>query len=126
MTQPQRGQALVEFALVVPILCLLLFGIIEYGRILNAQMLITNASREGARRGAVGDNDAAIQTAVNSYLQGAGYKTGTLTTQISRSTVGGTDQINVSLQYPVPLVLPLWFALPNPLPVKGTTIMRIE
>lgn len=125
MHRRPSGQALVEFALVVPSLLLLLFGIIEYGRILNAQMLITNASREGARRGAVGDNDAAIQTAVNNYLQGAGLMASTSTT-ITRSTVNGTNQINVQLNYPLPMVLPVWFGLPNPLPVQGNTIMRIE
>jgi len=44
-----RGAAAVEFALVVPILLLLVFGIIDFGRMLNAQLQVSEASREGAR-----------------------------------------------------------------------------
>lgn len=44
-----RGAAVVEFALLLPLLLLLLFGIIDFGRALNAQITITQAAREGAR-----------------------------------------------------------------------------
>lgn len=43
-----RGQALVEFALVAPVLLLLLLGAIDLGRLLYAQIVITNAAKEGA------------------------------------------------------------------------------
>ncbi len=45
----QRGQALVEFALVAPLLFLLLFGIIQFGFLLAGQVGMTNAAREAAR-----------------------------------------------------------------------------
>jgi len=48
------GQALVEFALVLPILVLILMGIIEFGRIFFAYLVITEMAREGARYAAVG------------------------------------------------------------------------
>jgi Flp pilus assembly protein TadG len=44
-----RGAAAVEFALILPILLLLIFGIIDFGRALNAQITLTQAAREGAR-----------------------------------------------------------------------------
>jgi Flp pilus assembly protein TadG len=44
-----RGQSLVEFALVLPLLLLILLGIIQFGFIFNTQVTITNAAREGAR-----------------------------------------------------------------------------
>jgi hypothetical protein len=44
---------MVEFALVLPLLLLLLFGIIDFGRALNAQITITQAAREGARLAAL-------------------------------------------------------------------------
>jgi Flp pilus assembly protein TadG len=47
------GQALVEFAIVLPILLLLLLGMMEFGLLLYNQQVITNASREGARFGIV-------------------------------------------------------------------------
>lgn len=45
----QRGAALVEFAIALPLLALLLFGFIEFGVLLYNKQVITNASREGAR-----------------------------------------------------------------------------
>lgn len=48
-----RGQTLIEFALVVPLLLILTFGIIEFGVFLYNQQVITNASREAARHGIV-------------------------------------------------------------------------
>lgn len=44
-----RGQSLVEFALVLPLLLLILLAIIQFGFIFNTQVTITNAAREGAR-----------------------------------------------------------------------------
>jgi Flp pilus assembly protein TadG len=45
----QRGAAAVEFALVMPLLLLLVFGIVEFGLIMNRQITVTHAAREGAR-----------------------------------------------------------------------------
>lgn len=49
----QKGVAAVEFAIVAPLLFLLIFGIISYGIMLYNQAVITNASRAGARAGIV-------------------------------------------------------------------------
>ncbi|GMA28822.1 TadE/TadG family type IV pilus assembly protein [Arenivirga flava] len=51
----EEGAAAVEFALVVPLLLTLLFGIIEFGAAYNAQILVTNAAREAARELSVED-----------------------------------------------------------------------
>jgi hypothetical protein len=49
MWPDERGQSLVEMALVLPLLLLLLAGIIDFGRAYNNYIIITNAAREGAR-----------------------------------------------------------------------------
>jgi Flp pilus assembly protein TadG len=49
----QKGVAAVEFALVLPLLVLLIFGIIEFSLLMFNKQVITNASREGARAGIV-------------------------------------------------------------------------
>ena len=49
----RKGAAAVEFAFVLPMLLLLVFGIIEFGLLMYNQQVITNASREGARAGIV-------------------------------------------------------------------------
>ena len=49
--QNEDGVAAVEFALILPVLLVLVFGIINYGILLYDQAVITNAAREGARWG---------------------------------------------------------------------------
>ena len=70
--QGQKGVAAVEFALVLPVLLLILFGIIEFGLVLYNKALVTNASREGARAGIVQasprPNASQIQAVVTNYL----------------------------------------------------------
>ena len=49
----EAGQALVEFALVVPLLLLLVVGVIEFGRAWNVSQAVNYAARQGARTAAV-------------------------------------------------------------------------
>ena len=56
----QRGAAAVEFALLVPFLCLLLFGVIDFGYMLNRDTMINNAAREGVRTASVGGSSAEV------------------------------------------------------------------
>jgi len=70
------GQALVEFALVVPIFMLLVMGVIEFGRAWNLQQTMTEAAREGARRAAVFDptvTPTQAATAIRTKIQAAGF-----------------------------------------------------
>jgi len=50
-----RGQSLVEFSLVLPVLLIMVFGIIDFGMGLRSYISLTNATREGARFAAVGN-----------------------------------------------------------------------
>jgi Flp pilus assembly protein TadG len=61
-TTSDRGAAAVEFALLLPLLLLLLFGIIDFGRALNAQITLTQAAREGARLTALGNTTAVVDS----------------------------------------------------------------
>jgi Flp pilus assembly protein TadG len=61
-----RGAVAVEFALVFPLLILVLFGVVEYGAVYNAQLVVTGAAREAAREMAVsGDAGDARAAALN-------------------------------------------------------------
>ena len=76
-----RGAAAVEFALVLPVLLLVLFGMIDFGRALNAQIMVTQAAREGARLGALGVAPATVtsraQAAMGTLLPVVTVNTGT-------------------------------------------------
>jgi Flp pilus assembly protein TadG len=55
-----HGAVAVEFALVLPLLLILVFGIIDFGRLFNAQVNLTQAAREGARLAALGNPTSVV------------------------------------------------------------------
>lgn len=60
----ERGASSIEFALILPVLIMLLMGIIEFGMAYNNYLAITHAAREGARMAAVNHYDeSAVRTA---------------------------------------------------------------
>lgn len=59
----ERGAVAVEFALLAPILIMLLLGIMEFGRAYNVQMSLTAAAREGARSMAITKSEETARTA---------------------------------------------------------------
>jgi Flp pilus assembly protein TadG len=74
----ERGTALVEFALITPILFLLVFGIVEFGRVLNAYNDLTQLAGQGARAAAVSHNPdgttvGATSGTVDSFCNGQTY-----------------------------------------------------
>jgi len=66
----EQGSAIVEFALILPILLLILFGIINFGILMYNQAVITNAAREGARWAAIHSSVVYGNTCTNSYSVG--------------------------------------------------------
>ena len=70
----ERGQTMVEFALVVPILCVVLFGILQFGALYNDYVTLTDATRVGARKAATSRQEAspaaAAEAATRSAAQG--------------------------------------------------------
>jgi Flp pilus assembly protein TadG len=59
----ERGAVAVEFAILAPILVMLLMGIMEFGRAYNAQVSLTNAAREGVRVMTISNSQASARTA---------------------------------------------------------------
>lgn len=59
----ERGAVAVEFALLAPVLIMILLGIMEFGRAYNIQISLTNAAREGVRSMAINNSQTAARTA---------------------------------------------------------------
>jgi Flp pilus assembly protein TadG len=61
--QGERGAVAVEFAILLPVLVLLVMGILEFGRAYNTQISLTNAARESVRVMAISNNASSAKTA---------------------------------------------------------------
>lgn len=126
----ERGQATVELALLLPVLVLLLFGVLEFGRVFNAWIVVTQASREGARVGAAqcagnAGCGANVEAWVNNSLSGLDAAQASWAMTPGPYISGNTLQ--VSVDYDVPIVTPLIGVLiGNTVTVHGETSMRIE
>jgi len=71
----RRGQSIVEFALVLPLVLLLVVGMLEFARAWNLHQTMTDAAREGARRAVLADTWPvdSVYAPMWRYLQQAGY-----------------------------------------------------
>ncbi len=85
----RSGQAVVEFALVLPLFLLLLFAAVEFGRAYFHLHLLTNASREGARVGSLlGKLNEDVTNAVDSFMNGVGFSDAWTTTVVVEDSDG--------------------------------------
>jgi Flp pilus assembly protein TadG len=132
----QRGAAVVEFALILPILLLLLVGTIDASLALYDKAVITNASREGARAGIVARSppltDAQIQGVVERYLQGAlvslGGTSALPAVQIQKGSWNGDPTLQVTVRYTFQGVGlgGLFDSLGKPWVLQSSTVMVYE
>src|SRR5258706_15969671 len=125
----QSGQSLVEFALTLPLVALLLFGIIQYGFIFSAMLTVRNASAVGARYAVVGPPSTAnIQSvALGALAPMLTVTNNNATATVSTTTVGSASATGVTVTYNLPLIIP--FVVPgktagSTLALSATTVMR--
>ena len=128
---PRRraGVAVVEFAVVAPLFFLLILGMIEFGRMVMVQQIITNASREGARRAIIeGTTTEEVINVVEDYLASGGIRSATVTVNPNPLDLADYgDPITVTVSVPFRQVS--W--LPTPMflgdtELRATTTMRSE
>lgn len=99
----QRGAVAVEFALVFPLLILVLFGVVEYGAVYNAQLVVTGAAREAAREMAVTGDSAAARTAALDAAPGLTPALAAGDIAISGVCAPGAD-VTVTISYAKPFL----------------------
>ena len=98
----RRGAAAAEFAIVAPFFLLLIFGILEFGRMIMVQQLLTNASREGARLACIdGTTFTDVDTSVKAYLANASVPgASVVVTPTALTTATPGTQITVGASIP--------------------------
>lgn len=84
-----RGQSMVEFALILPIFILLMVGIFDFGRAIYAYNTINNAAREAARLGIVDQTVAQIQARAANQAVALGIAAGDVSVQFVENAGGG-------------------------------------
>jgi Flp pilus assembly protein TadG len=116
----RRGASVVEFAIVAPVFFLLIFGMIEYGRMVMVQQVLTNATREGARRAVLdGATTNDIRNVVQEYLTNSSI--GNATVSVSPdppSSAGSGEPVTVTVSIGFDQVS--W--LPSPMFLGGKTM----
>ncbi len=128
----EAGAVAVEFALVLPILILLVFGIVEFGLALYNKEVITNAGREGARAGIIIGNPrpttTQITNVVKSYLTSAGWDGTKATINVTGAQGASGSNLTVTVSYPYSFVV-----LPNfitgfgkDITLSAQTVMQLE
>ena len=102
----QNGQTMAEFALVLPLLALLLFGVIQFGITFNHYITLTDAVRAGARKGAVGRHLPNPRQAVIDQVRAAGtdLKTADLAIDVTSTWQPG-EEVRVHASYPYSISL---------------------
>lgn len=117
---------MVEFAMVLPVLLLILCGIIDFGNILHEYLIITAAAREGARSAAVAGTDAEVEAAV--LTAAAVVDRGEIDVTVTPVTRTRGESATVTVVNRVPIVTPLVAALfpESTITVTGQAVMRVE
>ena len=105
----EKGQALVEFALLVPIFLMLLFAIVDFGMGFHSWITVTNSAREGARLGAVAGTEQQIIDRVFDTATLINEDTNMTVTVTNAADDGGDpgESVVVQVDYDYDLITPL-------------------
>jgi len=99
-----RGQALVEFALVMPLLLILIISVFEFGRAWNLHQTITDAAREGARKAVIANaavTQDTVNAAIGNRIAASGFDPANATVTLPNGFHTGTGEItSVRIEYP--------------------------
>lgn len=125
----RRGAAAVEFAIVVPVFLVMVVAILEFGRLVMVQQIITTASREGARTAILeGSTATDVQSTVNAYLANSSVNQATIEispSSLSSASPGDPITVTISTNFADASWLPApWFA--GNAVLTASTLMRRE
>ena len=120
----ESGQSIVEFALVLPVLMLIVVGIVEFGWLFNGKITLTSAAREGARVAAIVKNETTATAAINETADLSGL---TVTLIDYDYIAGGPNSVNrvkVSVEGRMNPLVGLFIT--GPVDMESEAFMRME
>jgi len=119
LKRKEDGQSVVEFALVLPILLMVVLGIMEFGWLFYGNIVMTSAAREGARVAVVGGTPTQIETAVKNHTDNAGINNVT----VEKKEVED-DEVTIDVEGDLKPIVGLF--LEDPVNVAAEATMRKE
>jgi len=128
----RRGQALAEFALVLPLILLFIAGIVEMGRAWNIKQAVTDAAREGARYAVVQDDDITttddVKAKIEERLLLAAIDSADIQFSGDFHVAGSETTVTVSAQHRMALIGTLlhWAGGPAVVTISTQATMRNE
>ena len=131
----ERGAAAVEFALVMPILFMLVFGIVDFGYAINRHSVINNATRDAAREASLGGEKADIIAAAEQSLDGvAGAVVQVTCIKPTKAACGSNYDVDavsngwavVTVKYNHKMITPVSIFFGDSIRLDRTAQMRIE
>ena len=121
----ERGQSLVEFALVLPVLLLILVGIFNFGQLFYSNIVINEAARDAARYASIGVSQTEILQVIGQDCQTLNVSQ--VNTSISQPYPQSSGMpVTITITYPVPIMLPLSLFLPSTIQLHAVMTMRVE
>jgi Flp pilus assembly protein TadG len=125
-SKSERGAAMVEFALILPLLMVLVAGLVEIGDALNTYLSVVGASRDVARIGSKGSySDTTLKNLALTDVARLRDATSLSDITITHLTVDGNNAVKVKVcnRHTLLMNYPL-LPLPNPMNICATTTMR--
>jgi TadE-like protein len=120
----ERGSAVVEFALILPILLMVTLAVVQVGLVARDQLMVVQASRAGAREAAVSVDAPAVRSAVVDAA--VGLDPDALDVEVSRAGALG-EPVTVTVRYAESIRVPLvaWL-FPSAVSLRSSAVTRQE
>ena len=123
----EKGQSMVEFALVIPVLLLIVIGIIEFGFMFSSYLTLTNASREAVRYISLGGDDVGAILRANNVAVNTDPNRMVVTISPTSSNRDRGDSVTVEINYDYDFLTPFMdVLLGNNFNLKVKATMRVE
>ncbi|MFC6356667.1 TadE/TadG family type IV pilus assembly protein [Luethyella okanaganae] len=117
----ERGAAAVEFALMLPVLLMLVLGLLEFSRVYNVQISLSNAAREGARVMAIHNDAAQARSAASAAAPSVSPAIASSDITVSPDTCADGSTVTVTIDYDIALMTG-FFGVEIPLSGKGVML----